>query len=100
MHINHFVVHLILEYATIVWSPHTDKLIEAVNMKAFRWCYKIPKYDRISATMSLENWNTLKFRKESTDVCMYSRTMSGKAGIGPQRFNLIQCEHHTRMGGI
>ena len=93
----------ILEYATIVWSPHTDKLIkliEAINRKAFRWCYKIPKYDRISATMSLENWQTLKFRRESADIRMYSRIMSGKASVDPQRFTLNQCVHDTRMGGI
>ena len=83
--------------------PHTDKLIkliEAVNRQAFRWYNKIPKYDRISATMSLENWQTLKFRRESADIRMYSRIMSGKASIDPQRFTLNQCEHNTRMGGI
>ena len=54
----------------------------------------------VKVTCSLENWQTLIFRRESADIRMYSRIMSGKASIDPQRFTLNQCEHNTRMGGI
>ena len=41
------------------------KLLEAVNRKAFGWCFKKRKYDFISQLMA--DWHTQKSRRETTD---------------------------------
>ena len=91
----------ILEYATIVWSPHKQKMIkllEAVNRKAFRWCFKKRKYDFISQLMAEAEWHTLKSRRETTDMKMYHKIMSGSVNIDIDRFSLNQSSYNTRKG--
>ena len=37
------------------------KLLEAVNRKAFKWCFKIGKYDFLSQLLSEADWHNLKY---------------------------------------
>ena len=70
----------ILEYATVVWSPHKQKLIkllESINRKAFRWCHRKKKHDNISDLMRLNCWSTLIERRENFDMKMYHKITSG-----------------------
>ena len=94
----------ILEYATIIWSPHKQKLIkllEAINRKAFRWCHRKKKHDHISDLMIANCWSTLVDRRECFDMKMYHKIITGLVAVDPQRFSLHQSDtYNTRRGGI
>ena len=94
----------ILEYATVVWSPHKQKLIkllESINRKAFRWCHRKKKHDNISDLMRLNCWSTLIERRENFDMKMYHKIISGLVAVDSERFSLHHsAAHNTRRGGI
>ena len=94
----------ILEYATVVWSPHKQKLIkllESINRKAFRWCHRKKKHDNISDLMRLNCWSTLIERRENFDMKMYHKIISGLVAVDSERFALHHsAAHNTRRGGI
>ena len=93
-----------LEYASQTWSPHLRKhiaLIEAVNRKAFRWCFNLRKFDHITDLMLLNNWPTLSSRRANSDLKLYLRIVSGEACVDRDKFVPHQSENHnTRFGGL
>jgi hypothetical protein len=91
-----------LEYASHTWSPHLLKhknLIEAINRKAFRWCFCYRKYDSISHHMFANNWPTLETRRADRDLDMYMRILSDQAAVDKDKYMPHQSEQHdTRHG--
>ena len=92
-----------LEYASQVWSPHLQKhinCIEAINRRAFRWCFNYRKYDKISECMFLNNWPTLESRRTESDLRFYMRIVGGEVCVDDNKFTPHFSENHqTRFGG-
>ena len=48
--------------------------------------------------MAEAEWHTLKSRRETTDMKMYHKIMSGSVNIDIDRFSLNQSSYNTRKG--
>ena len=64
-----------LEYASTIWSTHTDKNIEAIQMiqrRAANWVSnKYSSYDSVTAMVSNLGWRSLEYRRCNTRLAMF-----------------------------
>ena len=78
-------VRPLLEYAFIVWSPHTNNSInkiEAVQRRA-AW-YVMSDYSRfssVSAMLSGLQWDTLKRRRDVQSLCVFYKIINGLVDV-------------------
>ena len=70
-------VRSILEYASIVWAPHTNCQIvtlEKIQCKAARFvCINYSKYDSVTDMLTLLNWASLEQRKTKPNVLYFTK---------------------------
>ena len=70
-----------LEYASIVWSPHTDKNIESIEMvqrRAARWVSNhYSSYDSVTTMLSNLGWRSLEYRRYDSRLAMFYKIQYG-----------------------
>ena len=93
------IVRATLEYASQIWTPSAKKMIDAlerVNRKAFRWAHGYRKFDRISAAMKHQDWETLEERRAAKDSATLQKINDGTLKVTlPHLRNLHH--HDTRL---
>jgi len=92
----------ILEFSSIIWSPHHQKYIdklEAVNRRAFRWAFNKSKHDHISHEMENNDWPTLKNRRELSDMAFYDKILTNQVAVSQNKlYSKQKSVHDTRYG--
>ena len=79
------LVHLIVEYATVAWSPHTNKgidCIESVQCRAARFVNSdYSCYSSILSMLTDLNWPSLQSRPRICDLGMFYKIHRGQVNI-------------------
>lgn len=97
------VVRPILEYASQVWSPHTQSLTQELSMvqrKAVKWAFKLKKLDSVSDTMSNNGIMSLCDRRKELDLAYLGKVEMGMYDVKLQDYICSQSLHNTRYGTI
>ena len=80
-----FLVRPIVEYATVAWSPHTNKgidCIESVQRRAARFVNSdYSRYSSVSSMLTDLNWPSLQLRRRICDLSMFYKIHRGQDNI-------------------
>ena len=80
-----FLVRPIVEYATVAWSPHTNKgidCIESVQCRAARFVKSdYRRYSSVSSMLTDLNWPSLQSRRRICDLGMFYKIHRGQVKI-------------------
>ena len=83
-------VRPILEYASIVWAPHTNCQIvtlEKIHRRTARFvCNNYSKYDSVTDILTLLNWASLEQRRNQAKCIMFYKILNNTRG--PTRFQI------------
>ena len=79
------LVRPIVEYATVAWSPHTNKwidCIESVQRRAARFVNSdYSRYGSVSSKLTDLNWPSLQSRRRTCDLGMFYKIHRGQVNI-------------------
>ena len=79
------LVHLILEYSSSVWSPHTKSnihKIEKVQRRAARWTLcRFSSYDCVSDMLDDLGWRSLEDRRTDSRLCLFYKIVHGLVAV-------------------
>ena len=79
------LVRPIVEYATVAWSPHTNKgidCIESVQRRAARFVNSdYSRYSSVSSMLTDLNWPSLQSRRRICDLGMFYKILRGQDNI-------------------
>lgn len=92
-----------LEYASVVWSPHTNKnnkILENVQRKAYRWATGTRRTEHISGVMANKGWEELKLRRKRKDRHTWVKSEAGRLAINIKDHVDSNDTHNTRYGKI
>ena len=74
-----------LEYASVVWDPHTDELtdkVEMVQRRAARWTlHDFARTTNITAFLSQLNWQTLEESRSVARLCLFYKIINGLVAV-------------------
>ena len=75
----------ILEYASIVWAPHTNCQIvslEKIQCRAARFvCNNYSKYDSVTGMLTLLNWASLEQRRNQARCIMFYKILNNMVSV-------------------
>ena len=96
-------VRPILEYASIVWAPHTNCQIvtlEKIHHRAARFvCNNYSKYDSVTDMLTLLNWASLEQRRNQAKCIMFYKILNNMVSVNFNQY-LQQSTSHTRGRNI
>ena len=91
-------VRPILEYASIVWAPHTNCQIvtlEKIHRRAARFvCNNYSKYDSVTDMLTLLNWACLEQRRNQAKCIMFYKILNNMVSVNFNQY-LQQSTSHT-----
>jgi hypothetical protein len=93
------IVRPIVQYATQVWSPHTEKLskeIDKIHRKAIRWVYKMKQRDSVIDKMKENNIMNLAERRKQQDLVFLRKIEFGLYDIQLESYIKMNKIHNTR----
>ena len=95
------LVRPIVEYATVAWSPHTNKgidCIESVQRRAARFVNSdYSRYCSVSSILTDLNWPSLQSRRRICDLGMFYEIHRGQVNISlPYDPTSVPAYGHTR----
>ena len=92
-------VRPILEYASIMWAPHTNCQIvtlEKIQCRAANFvCNNYSKYDSVTDMLTLLNWESLEQRRNQAKYYMFYKILNNMVSIDFNHY-LQQSVSHTR----
>jgi hypothetical protein len=97
------VVRPTLEYASQVWSPHNQNLMQALDMvqrRAVRWAFRLNRMDSVTETMLKHNIISLSERRDVLDLAYLAKVECGLYDIELSDYISFNKEHNTRHGTI
>ena len=92
------VVRPIVEYATVAWSPHTNKgidCIESVQRLAARFVNSdYSRYSSVSPMLTDLNWPSLQSRRRICDLGMFYKIHRGQVMAVQGRVTTLRSGYH------
>ena len=93
-------MRLIIEYATVAWSPHITKgidCIESVQRRAARFVNNnYSRYNSVSSMLTDLNWPSLQLRRSICDIGMFYQIHRGHVNISlPHELISMPAYSHT-----
>ena len=94
------MIHTIIEYAAIIWSPYTQSLInnlEAVQRKAARFvCNNYYRYSSVSKMLEQLGWPTLEHQGLEARGTMTDKIINNLVHVDQRNLNILQPKKHTK----
>ena len=93
----------IMEYSSIIWSPHLKKykdLLESINRKAFRWTFSLSWRSSISALMTRDGWETLETRRVQADIKFANKILNETVAVPQSCLLRAPTSFNTRNGAL
>ena len=89
----------ILEYASIVWAPHTNCQIASLEKIQHRAacfvCNNYSRYDSVTDMLTLLNWTSLEQRRNQAKCIMFYKILNNMVSVDFNQY-LQQSVSHTR----
>ena len=94
------MIHPIIEYAAIIWSPYTQSVInnlEAVQRKAVRSvCNKYYRYSSVSKMLQQLGWPTMEHQHLEARATMIYKIINNLVHVDQRYLNILQPKKHTK----